>query len=198
MQTDRTMDRRTEGWTEGWKESEGQKDKQTLFYRTLPATAGVQKAHHIHIFCFCGCIFVLRPRYTLVDFLWQAQNILTICLYLNILNFAVLLINDSSVYIKIDTWKYKSLKSILSFIYFWQKMNVRHPIGCLKFIFYFHLTKWNLLFYLISTIQFTFDETNRNLTVWGKFASLSRPVCFGLLNAICKAVSIKQAMVWIA
>ena len=28
-------------WTEGW--IEGQKDRQTLFYRTLPATAGGSK-----------------------------------------------------------------------------------------------------------------------------------------------------------
>ena len=34
---DRQKDGRTEGWTEGW--MEGWKDGQTLFYRTLLATA---------------------------------------------------------------------------------------------------------------------------------------------------------------
>ena len=31
-------DRRTEGQKDGWKN--GQKDRQTIFYRSLPATAG--------------------------------------------------------------------------------------------------------------------------------------------------------------
>ena len=51
--------------------------------------------------CFTSkWIFILKLRYTYVDFLWQAQNIPTMCLYLRILNFVVLLNNGSSLYIQ--------------------------------------------------------------------------------------------------
>ena len=51
--------------------------------------------------CFTSkWIFILKLRYTYVDFLWQAQNMPTMCLYLHILNFVVLLNNGSSLYIQ--------------------------------------------------------------------------------------------------
>ena len=42
---DRRMEGQTEGWMEGWTggQMEGRKDRQILFHRTLPATAGSPK-----------------------------------------------------------------------------------------------------------------------------------------------------------
>ena len=62
----------------------------------------------MHVFCFCKQVgFHLESQISSIEFLWQAQSILTICKYLSISNFVMLLNNGSYL-------EYTKMKSTIS------------------------------------------------------------------------------------
>ena len=132
---------------------------------------------YMYFVFICRYVFVLRLRYISVDFLWQTQNMLTICLYkISILNFAVFSKNFSSVYAYANQiYRFPWSVSYANQIY-------RSPwsVSC----------KSNLPFPLISIMQCALNESkNRKLIVWERCSSWT---CLFVLDCCLQHVRSSQ------